>query len=208
MQVFSYDTVDSTNEAAKRLVAEGKIQGPAYVLAREQTAGRGTQGRLWVSPKDAGIYLSVVICEPGTAIRSTTMFSLAAGVACAEALADVAGVVVQLKPVNDLLAAGRKLGGILTEALIRGPTAHAVVTGVGINVRRVRRVLPSGQIRPTCLEDLMSSDRFTRLDTAALVEAVVGRIRSWNAHVICGDTECVRREWERHKVPGTVFSQA
>ncbi len=208
MQVFSYETVDSTNEAAKRLVAEGKIQGPAYVLAREQTAGRGTRGRVWISPKDAGIYLSVIICEPGTAIRSTTMFSLAAGVACAEALAEVAGVVVQLKPVNDLLAAGRKLGGILTEALIRGQTAHAVVTGVGINVRRARRVLPSGPIRPTCLKDLMSADRFTRLDTAALAEAVAGRIRSWNGHVIRGDTECVRREWERHKVPGTVFPQA
>ena len=60
MQSFHFDTVDSTNEAAKRMIRSGELRQPAYLLALEQTAGRGSRGRRWASPKDAGIYLSVV----------------------------------------------------------------------------------------------------------------------------------------------------
>lgn len=208
MQVFEYETLESTNEQAKRLIADGTLHGSAYVLAREQTAGKGTQGRTWISPKDAGIYLSVVTCEVGAGPPSSTLFSLAAGVACAEALDKVAAVAVQLKPVNDLLVAGRKLGGILIETLIRSGNLAAVVTGVGINVRRARRILPSAPMQATCLEDCMQPDRFERLARSALVESIVAGIQTWGALAARADRQTIQRAWEQYKTPGAVFPRA
>jgi len=121
MQSFHFDTIDSTNEAAKRMIEAGRLNGPGYLLAREQTGGKGRHGRIWLSPRDAGIYRSVVELPGRTVGTQATMFTLAAGVACVEALKETTGVEVKLKPINDLYARGAKLGGILTEAVRRKP---------------------------------------------------------------------------------------
>ena len=150
MQAFALDTVDSTNEQAKRLIRGGELREAGYVLAREQTAGKGSRGRFWFSPKDAGIYLSVVEIPRQRHAISTTLFTLAAGVACAEALRRTACIDVRLKPINDLYIDGAKLGGILTETVIRDGSPEAIITGVGINVRRIDRPLSNPTAPPPC----------------------------------------------------------
>ena len=75
-QAFYFDSVDSTNEAAKRLIHDHRIHSPAYVVAREQTAGRGQRGRLWLSPRDAGVYLTVVDFPDSTAAPAPQDFTL------------------------------------------------------------------------------------------------------------------------------------
>ena len=86
MNSFRIDTVDSTNDEAKRLIAEGRLRGRGYVLAREQTAGRGTQGRSWLSPRDAGLYLSVARTGVEPPSPNVAQLTLAAGAACVEAI--------------------------------------------------------------------------------------------------------------------------
>ncbi len=202
MQSFHFDTVDSTNEAAKRLIHGGELRESAYLLAREQTAGRGSRGRSWASPKNAGIYLSVVEFprEPFTA--PTTTFTLAAAVACVEALAESAGLTVRLKPVNDLFAEGGKLGGILTETIIGSGGLEALITGVGINVRRADRPVADGAASPVCIEELLPPERFAELDLDALVASLVTRLHAWNAVVLAGRAAQVEAAWERHKLSG------
>ncbi|MDO8632258.1 MAG: hypothetical protein Q7R41_17375, partial [Phycisphaerales bacterium] len=128
MQAFYFDSVDSTNDQAGRLLREGRIGDSAYVVARGQSAGKGNRGRKWASPDDAGIYLTVVdrpahsdddprALNPAAPVL-LHMFTRAAGVACAEMLRERTNVDVRLKPINDLYVDGRKLGGILTEAVI------------------------------------------------------------------------------------------
>src|SRR3990167_6325862 len=119
-QVFHFDSVDSTNDVAKRLIADGQIHGRAYIVAREQTAGRGQRGRPWLSPRDAGIYLTTVDFPNALPTPVTNLFTLGAGIACIEALRRCTGVDVYLKPINDLYVGHAKLGGILTEAVIDG----------------------------------------------------------------------------------------
>jgi BirA family biotin operon repressor/biotin-[acetyl-CoA-carboxylase] ligase len=142
LQVFPYDSVDSTNEVAKRLICEPGFGGPACVIAREQTAGKGTRGRKWASPKDAGIYVSVIEvpdreCGGAGLAQANSFepatFTQAAGVACVECLRRHFGICVELKPINDLYVNGCKLGGILTEARIEGGKIAALITGIGIN---------------------------------------------------------------------------
>lgn len=202
MQAFHLDSVDSTNEEAKRLIRAGRITGPAYVLAHEQTAGKGNQGRFWLSPKDAGIYLSVVEFAPNGDVPPSTLFTLAAGVACADVLRAQTSLDVRLKPVNDLYLEGRKLGGILVESMVEAGALRAVVVGVGINTRRAARPLPDSRAPAISLAEAMSAGDFSGLDFGTIAADLVRGISSWNETCWMRHKERVRAAWSRLALPG------
>jgi biotin-[acetyl-CoA-carboxylase] ligase BirA-like protein len=208
MQAFYFDRVDSTNDQAGRLLREGRIGDSAYVVARGQSAGKGNRGRKWASPDDAGIYLTVVdrpAHSDGDPRRLNPaapvllhLFTRAAGVACAETLRERTNVDVRLKPINDLYVDGRKLGGILTEAVIEQGCIRALITGVGINVRRAERALPADHVRPISLEELMPPEVFAALDVPGLTVALAKRIRRWNAVVSGTEGRELEEAWQKH----------
>jgi BirA family biotin operon repressor/biotin-[acetyl-CoA-carboxylase] ligase len=199
-QAFEFDTVDSTNEVAKRLIQEGRFRDPGYVVARCQTAGKGSRGRVWLSPRDAGIYLSVVAFSPTALGAALQTFTLAAGIACVETLNAATGLAVCLKPINDLYVGLRKLGGILTEAVIEQNQVRALVTGVGINLRKADRLLPAGSPEAICLQELLSPHLFSHINVQNMIADLVERILFWNSVVWTGDNERVRREWDRYAI--------
>ena len=129
--ILRFDSLPSTNTEAARQASLGAAEG-LCVVAREQTAGRGRRERAWVSPKDAGLYFSIVL-RPRTDAREWPLITLAAAVAASDALEDACALPTDIKWPNDLLAAGRKLCGILAET-IEGGAGRAVVLGVGINL--------------------------------------------------------------------------
>ena len=127
----------STNSA---LLASGERPGrdapPAghfnFLAAEYQSAGRGRRGRHWLAPPGGALCLSLgwsFAALPGGA----GALSLAVGVCVRRALAELAPLPVQLKWPNDLLASGRKLGGILIELRAETTGPAYVVIGVGIN---------------------------------------------------------------------------
>lgn len=130
--LYYYNTTDSTNTRAKEL-AEGGCPDGTVVLANEQTAGRGRQGRRFYSPANSGIYLSAVV-RPNNGWDPSLLTSMCA-VAVARAIESVADVAVKIKWVNDLLINGGKVCGILTESGMRPETAgfEYFIIGIGIN---------------------------------------------------------------------------
>ncbi len=100
------------------------------VSAAAQTEGRGREGRGWYSAPDLGIYATFVFT---LAERSLSFLSLAAGVAVADMLAGWTGGEFVLKWPNDVLAAGRKVAGVLCENMVASGQATCLV-GIGINV--------------------------------------------------------------------------
>jgi BirA family biotin operon repressor/biotin-[acetyl-CoA-carboxylase] ligase len=130
-----WPSIDSTNNRAAALAAAGCDEG-VIVLGRQQTAGRGRQGRTWVTPQDAGIAFSVVL-RPKLELSRLPLMTLATGVAAAEAVEASVGVRLGLKWVNDLTYGGKKIGGILAEM-----PSQALIIGVGINVRMNQADLP------------------------------------------------------------------
>jgi len=203
MQAFHFDTVDSTNETAKRLWGAGRITQRAYVLAREQTAGKGNHGRVWLSPKDAGIYVTIVDFPPEAAAPSSTLFTLAAGVACGEVLRERTGLDVRLKPINDLYVGGRKLGGILTEAMIEQGHIRALLTGIGINTHRADRPVSEGSVSPVSLEELLDADHLDAIGRDDVVQTIVRSVQSWNTNCWKDDRERVRVAWSRLSLTGS-----
>jgi len=126
----------STSDRLKSLARAGTPEWTA-VLAERQTGGRGREGRTWASPA-GGLYLSVLL-RPR--FEKVGLLPLAAGVAVAEAAGEL-GVRAELKWPNDVLAAGRKLAGILSEAASGPGGVEWVAIGIGVNVTLDPAALP------------------------------------------------------------------
>lgn len=128
--ILNFDTIDSTNTEALRQAKLGADEG-LCIVARQQTAGRGRHGRVWSSPKDAGLYFSIVL-RPQIETRSLPLITLMAGVAVHETLAEI-GLRPDIKWVNDVLVNERKISGILAETT-DSAKGLAVIVGIGINL--------------------------------------------------------------------------
>ena len=130
--IFCYDTVDSTNTQAKLSALQGAPHGSLFI-AECQTAGKGRLGRSWASAKDEGIWMTALL-RPQVAPQAIVPITLATGLAICEALRDTTGVQALIKWPNDIVAEGRKLGGILTELQAEAERIGHVAVGMGINV--------------------------------------------------------------------------
>ncbi len=127
--------IGSTNTAAMAAAAAGIAEGSVF-LAEEQTAGRGRGANSWESARSAGIYCSVVL-RPSLPPSDVLVLALAAGLAVRAAIEQVdARVSVDLKWPNDVLIAGKKVCGILTEMSAEVTRVRYVVVGIGINVNQ------------------------------------------------------------------------
>ena len=125
-----FDSIDSTNTEALKQARTGADEG-LCILARQQTAGRGRQGRIWTSPQDAGLYLSIVL-RPRLDAKHLPLITLAAAVAVFDTLAQI-GIEADIKWPNDILVNEKKICGILAETS-ETERGFAVIVGVGINL--------------------------------------------------------------------------
>ena len=134
LQVIALDTVDSTNNEAKRLLANG-FSDNALILANQQTGGRGRLGRSFYSPKNTGIYMTFLV-HTSMQLSSAVTVTTAASVAVVRALERVTDTKPAIKWVNDIYIGEKKVCGILTEAVsdFETGTAAALIIGIGINI--------------------------------------------------------------------------
>jgi BirA family biotin operon repressor/biotin-[acetyl-CoA-carboxylase] ligase len=169
----------STNDDARALANAGAGHGTA-VLADAQTAGRGRLGRTWSSPPGENLYLSIV-WRAGLDRVEPPLLALGAGLAVSEALDAFTPTPTVVKWPNDVRHGGRKLAGLLGEAIYRGTQPRAVVLGLGINVRGVE--MPSElELIATSLRRVRGAD----LDRAAVLRAVLERLDA-TLGALCAD---------------------
>ena len=152
--------------STQRLLGEHDPEG-AVVVADEQTEGRGRLGRQWHAPAETSLLVSVLL-RPDVEPARLPELSLVAGRACAEAIAEVAGLETEVKFPNDVLVGGRKVAGILAEA-----TEGRVVLGIGVNVRQRAGELPA-DARTAATSLLLETGR--ELDRADLLVALLDRL--------------------------------
>ena len=130
-----FRTVSSTNTEAKAAALRGMPHG-TLIAANGQTAGRGRFGKPFYSPSDTGLYMSVIL-KPQKPLSDCTGLTMAAACAITDSLEAVCGVNAGIKWVNDIFCSGRKVAGILTEAMsdFESGMAEAVIVGIGVNLR-------------------------------------------------------------------------
>ena len=126
--------VDSTNSELMRLATQegGMAPDGTVLLAERQTRGRGRLQRDWLTAPQHSLAMSVLL-RPPLAPTEVAQLPLLTAVAVQQALLDIAPL--RIKWPNDILCEWRKLAGILTEMRAEPGAVHAVVIGIGINVR-------------------------------------------------------------------------
>ena len=200
-KTFLYEQVDSTMDEAKRLIECGDIKDNAVIVANYQTKGRGTHGREWDSPSGAGIYLSVVnLPKKNEFFETTTLYTLACGIACVESVYEVCKIKPSLKPINDIYFDGKKLGGILVESKLYESGISSLITGIGINVQKTKYNLDRDIVSPVSLEEILSKETFAKFSKQLLIENIVEKVYFWYEKIFNGEHDTVKNTWESHKI--------
>ena len=165
-----YDTLESTNIRAKELAKADAPHG-TVVIAGSQTGGRGRMGRSFLSPA-GGVYLSVILrpaCPPDRLMHLTCAAATAGCIAVERAC----GICPDIKWTNDLVYGKKKLGGILTELVLRTDGAvEAAIIGIGINCKKATDFPPELQATVTSIQEISSAGCTADALTAKLVEAL------------------------------------
>lgn len=186
-RLVTLDSVESTNDEAKRLAREGAEDG-TLVWAREQRRGRGRYARNWASPR-GNLYLSVVLrpdCAPGEAAQLSFVAALAVGDAVGSIMPPLTEV--HFKWPNDILVNRRKAAGILLESSSTpAGVLDWLVLGIGLNISSfpAKATVPATSLRfEGCPEDV------TEIQA---LEAVSRHLLSWVNRWLEDGFEPIRR---------------
>lgn len=186
--ILRYDSVSSTNDVAREMAASGAAEG-LCVIAREQTAGRGRQGRFWSSPPGEGLYLSLVL-RPQLKAADSAIVTLAAAVGLAETFKLDFDVPADIKWPNDVLVSGRKICGILVESAIQNDQLQYAVMGIGVNVAQGSF---AGDIGVSATSLLLETRR--RIEPEDFARPMLDRLERWYRTVITHPEQVIAR-WE------------
>lgn len=140
--IIVLESTDSTNTQAKKLALSDAAHG-TLLLSEEQTAGRGRYGKSFFSPREAGLYMSIIL-KPESNISDPQMITIATAVAVCRAIEKMTEFQPQIKWVNDIYLNGKKICGILTEAVtdFESGNVESIVVGVGVDCSVTESMLP------------------------------------------------------------------
>jgi len=170
-RILRLDSVTSTNDAALGF-AERQAEEGTVVVAAEQTLGRGSRGRKWISPAGVNLLFSTLL-RPSVPVERLSELAFVAGVAVARYLIDSVGLPARVKWPNDVRVGGKKIAGVLIETVGGASGQPTAVVGVGLNVNW--RELPS-DIADTATSVLIETGRETDMESA--LEGIVDSLDS------------------------------
>ena len=134
-KIYIHDLLESTNTTAKKLAVSGARHG-TIIMAESQTAGRGRYGRSFISLPGHGIYMSFILrLTKQQWVATPTLVTSYAAVSVCEAIEATTGKEPKIKWVNDIFLNGKKICGILTEAVtdLENGSIQWIIAGIGIN---------------------------------------------------------------------------
>ena len=196
--VVSLASVGSTNDVARALAMAGAGEG-TVVVADTQTSGRGRLGRAWHSPPGSGLWCSAIL-RPATALGGLGPLGLVIALAVHRAAVRLGAVDVRVKWPNDIVARGRKVAGILTEAAggsERTPPEF-VIAGIGVNV-----ITPAGGFPEPLREVAVALDELgvpAGTTAAGFGACLLAQLADVYAGFLAGGFAALRAEWLRSSV--------
>jgi len=139
MRYYFFDTLDSTNEEAKRIAKSGEFED-SVIVAETQTHGRGRLGRVWESSLLGGLYYTLLLKSINFDLVDIHQLSEFVAKIVRNMLFQQYRIQTQLKFPNDILLDHKKLGGILieTSAHSSDQKPHYVIIGIGLNINQTR----------------------------------------------------------------------
>ncbi|WP_246053573.1 biotin--[acetyl-CoA-carboxylase] ligase [Paracoccus hibiscisoli] len=185
------DRVDSTNAEAFRLAPT--LSGPAWIMARQQQAGRGRRGRAWTDPP--GNLAATLVMRPQGGASDAARLSFVAALAVHDALRDLCGPVpnLALKWPNDVLLNGGKLSGILLESSGAGGQVAVLAVGIGVNLAAAP---DAAQVEPDALRPVSLAGETGLLITPDdLLDALAVEFDAWHRQMTTYGFGPIRTAW-------------
>jgi BirA family transcriptional regulator, biotin operon repressor / biotin---[acetyl-CoA-carboxylase] ligase len=166
-EVYVFRETQSTNDLVRRAGIGNAAEGVVF-FAEKQTAGRGTQGRTWVSQANQGLWFSILLRSKLAVDQWPALVRMAA-LAAAESAEQWIESPIWIKPPNDLILGGGKLAGFLLET---SNGWNFQVLGIGMNVRSA----PQIEGYPTS-----ALDQFAKwpVPLAELAAQILNRFEDW-----------------------------
>ena len=187
VRVRNHASLDSTNSEALRLARAGE-RGPLWIVARDQTAGRGRRGREWVSAA-GNLAASLLFTSSVAPAVAATLGFVASLAVCETCRALAPGPIFALKWPNDVLANGGKVAGLLLESEAQGG-ALAIVVGIGVNLASA----PEGMPFPADVACRTGASRDSAEDAVFRPDGHLGR-PAWPSGMAAADLTISGRLW-------------
>lgn len=190
--IYIFNEVMSTNTIAKFLSMNGVGNG-AVVISEKQTKARGRSGKNWESPL-GGVWLSI-ISNPNVNHSKIPLITLATGVAVENTLKRIGVKNAEIKWPNDILIHGKKVCGILTEAITSFNTIESVIIGVGIDANISIENFPE-ELREnmTTLNDEIGE----KVDENLLIKLFLEEFEKISEQFINEEYETILKEWRKN----------
>ncbi|MFC1709046.1 biotin--[acetyl-CoA-carboxylase] ligase [Candidatus Omnitrophota bacterium] len=157
-EIHYHEMITSTMDIAMDLGIKGCKEG-VVVCAEGQYKGRGRLSRFWSSPKNRGVYLSIIL-RPEISPSESPKLTLISAVGVCQAIRSITKLDCFIKWPNDLILNNKKLGGILTEMSAEMDRVKFIIIGIGINVNTPHSLLIS---KSTSLREQLG-ERVSRIE--------------------------------------------
>lgn len=190
--IYIFNEVMSTNTIAKFLSMNGVGNG-AVVISEKQTKARGRSGKNWESPL-GGVWLSIIL-NPNVNHSKIPLITLATGVAVENTLKRIGVKNAEIKWPNDILIHGKKVCGILTEAITSFNIIESVIIGVGIDANISIENFPE-ELREnmTTLNDEIGE----KVDENLLIKLFLEEFEKISEQFINEEYETILKEWRKN----------
>lgn len=189
--LYIYKEVSSTNTVAKFLSMNGAENG-TVVISEKQTKAKGRSGKSWESPL-GGVWLSIIL-NPNVDHSKIPLITLATGVAVAKTLENIGVEDPEIKWPNDIMINGKKVCGILTEAVAKFNTIESVIIGVGIDANLDVEQFPEDlQEGTTTLKEVLGREG----NENSLIKTFLEEFEKISEQFIHEGYEDILKEWRK-----------
>lgn len=128
-----YESITSTQDKAKELIQKGQADG-TIVIAKMQTKGKGTKGRIWYTGEDNLAF--TMILYPKCEMKKLEGITIQIAKCMIQTIKQLYGVQLEIKKPNDIMLNGKKMGGILTQTTTREEKVNSLLIGIGLNIHQ------------------------------------------------------------------------
>jgi BirA family biotin operon repressor/biotin-[acetyl-CoA-carboxylase] ligase len=184
--VYHFETIDSTNLYAKKLVKEG-VENGSVVISDIQLSGRGRKNRTWSSPK-GGLWFSIIL-YPKISLKNGMLVTMASSVAIVQGIKDIIGITPVIKWPNDLLINDKKVCGILAEIEAEKDNIKYAIIGIGVNV--------NNQLEKKLYKTAttLKQEIGNQVSIVELFRLILKRFDENYNRLILGDYDFIRNSW-------------
>ena len=187
-KILYFQSLASTNKKACDMLQKGGAEKGLVLIAEEQTAGRGRQGKGWYSPCGTGLYFTILL-EPCVVSQKYYLITVISCLSVVKSLEDI-NVYPQIKWPNDLLLEGKKICGILSQLQSGKNDEKYFVVGIGLNLNQ--REFPSDLKEATSVYNLTEK----KVDRTELLKKILENIEYYYLELKKGKEDKLLSSWK------------